>query len=135
MKDITIKELTKIDDSQNENNSAESSEQETLHHESNGQIENPRLKETPPGGKMASAMDELHHLRRQAYELATNAAKSFDKKEDWNIKDFDLMVSTWVKVAGTQLKMEEGADEIDCLIGELTEKDESLKANSNEGVE
>jgi hypothetical protein len=96
------------------------------HIEINGKAEapqNPHLK--------ANEGEELEHLRRQAFELASNAARSLHMKEDWNPKDFDLLVGTYVKVVGAKVKIEGASDVIDRLLGELTESDEFQHTSSD----
>ena len=89
----------------------------------NGTMNLPKMGEPPEASESASEKEELAELRRQAYKLAISAARALHLKEDWNPKDFDLLVGTYVKVVGAQVKVAGGEDGIDRIIGELTETD------------
>ncbi len=80
---------------------------------------------------------EMESLRSNAFELATSAAESLASKEDWNPKDFDLLVGTFAKVVGVQMKMEGNEDGIDRLFSELTDTEvfRTPSAKSEEGAD
>lgn len=80
---------------------------------------------------------EMESLRSNAFELATSAAESLTSKEDWNPKEFDLLVGTFAKIVSVQMKMEGNEDGIDRLFSELTDTEVFLapSAKSEEGAD
>lgn len=80
---------------------------------------------------------QVEILRNDAFELASSAAESLASKEDWNPKDFDLLVGTFAKVVGVQMKMEGNEDGIDRLFSELTDTEvfRTPSAKSEEGAD
>jgi hypothetical protein len=80
---------------------------------------------------------EMESLRSNAFELASSAAESLNSKEDWNPKEFDLLVGTFAKIVGVQMKMEGNEDGIDRLFSELTDTEvfRTPSAKSEEGAD
>ncbi|MCD6218198.1 hypothetical protein J7L05_10140 [bacterium] len=81
--------------------------------------------------------NQVKTLRNDAFELASSAAESLTSKDDWNPKEFDLLVGTFAKIVGVQMKMEGNEDGIDRLFSELTDTEVFLapSAKSEEGAD
>lgn len=69
---------------------------------------------------------ELDTLRRTVFDLASRAGDSFPESTSFSLKEFDLLVGTYVKIVGATAKLAGLEDGIDRLISELTQQDAFL---------